>query len=216
MNRQHRILGMMFILLVTLTSLTALTASASRGPNNRTTVPVTTHPSQGPVTVIDGATARLQSNDDGILVMMTTKQLDKMHADTLWVVTINRPDLCLTAPCSSEDILKRTDIVDANVVYGGGRVIRGDTTSFMSYLPVGKVEGGWFDNDFVNPRGAEVHLVVNDHGPLIPALAREMTSTYRAGCTDASIPVAFPPTAYADGTPGPNQCRLVQLAIFQQ
>ena len=216
MNRKYKIFGMTFILLVTLSSITAMAASASRAPNQHTSAPVTTHPSQGPVTVIDGATARMHSNDDGIVVIMATKQLDKMHADTLWVITINRPDLCLTSPCTPEDILKRTDIVDANVVYGGGRVVRGNITSFMSYLPVGEVDGGWFDNDFVNPRGAEVHLVVNDHGPLIPELAREMTSTYRAGCTDASIPTAFPPTAYADGTPGPNQCRLVQVAIFQQ
>jgi hypothetical protein len=193
-----------------------MTLSASAATVKRTTAPVMTHPSQGPVTRVEGASALLWSTDSGIFALMDTRQLEIGHPHTLWVVTVNRPDLCEAAPCTPNDILKRTDIVEANVVYGGGRVVRGDRTPFMTFLPAGEVEDGWFDNDLTDPRGAEVHLIVHDHGPAIPGLTREMTRTLRAGCTDASIPAAYPPVAFADGTPGPNTCRLVQVAIFQQ
>ncbi len=43
----------------------------------------------------------------------------------------------------------------------------------------------------------------------------EMIRTYRTGCTDASLPAIFPPAAFADGTPGPNTCRLYQAAVFE-
>jgi hypothetical protein len=60
-----------------------------------------------------------------------------------------------------------------------------------------------------------VQFVVNDHGPLLPEFLPEMIQTYRAGCTDASLPAIFPATARGDGTPGPNTCRLFQVAVFQ-
>jgi hypothetical protein len=204
------------ILALLLAALPVLTVAASGQPAQHTTAVVTTHASQGPVTVVEGATAKLTSNDAGITVTFNTSGLELLHAHTMWIVIVNRPDLCLTTPCTGTDVLTRTDIVEGNVVYGGGRVVRSHASSFAAHIPVGEVVGGWFDTEFTNPRGAEVHLIINDHGPIIPGLTLEMTRTYRAGCTDASIPTIFPPSAYADGTPGPNQCRLMQVAIFQQ
>jgi hypothetical protein len=61
----------------------------------------------------------------------------------------------------------------------------------------------------------DVHLVLNDHGPVLTEFMPEMTHTYRAGCADASLPGIFPATARADGTPGPNTCRLWQVAVFE-
>jgi hypothetical protein len=212
MSSKSRFLGVLSILLV---ALPAMTVTATGMPAEHTTAVVATHPSQGPVTVVNGATARLTANDAGITVTVRTNGLDLKHAHTLWVIIINRPDLCLTSPCTPNDVLTRTDIVEANVVYGGGRVVRSDTSTFMAHLPVGEIEGGWYDHPLIDPRGAQVHLVINDHGPIIPGLTLEMTRTYRAGCTDASIPPLFPDTARADGTPGPNACRLVQTVLFE-
>lgn len=213
MLRKTKLIGLIGILLV---ALPAMTASAAGPPAQHTTATVTTHPSQGEVEEINGAAAKLRANDAGITATLRTHQLELGHPHTMWVVIINRPDLCETIPCTGADILERTDVVEANIVYGGGRVVHSHTEPFMAHVPVGEVEGGWFDTEFTNPRGAEVHLVLMDHGPLIPDLAREMTSTLRAGCTDESVPAAYPEVAFADGTPGPNTCRLVQVAIFQQ
>lgn len=57
---------------------------------------------------------------------------------------------------------------------------------------------------------------VNDHGPLLPDMAHSMIGFSRGGCMDESIPAMFPAVARADGIPGPNTCRLVQVAIFTQ
>ncbi|MFW6075726.1 MAG: hypothetical protein ACOC9Y_09030 [Chloroflexota bacterium] len=213
MTPKLKLIGMIGVLLV---ALPAMMASASGKAVERSTAPVTTHPSQGPVTEVEGATARLLATDSAITTVLNTRQLDTGHPHTVWVVIINRPDLCEATPCDSADILERTDTVEANIAYGDGRVVHGRAAPFQARVPVGEIEGGWFDHELSNPRGAEVHLVVMDHGPLIPELRHEMTSTLRAGCTDESVPAAYPPVAFADGTPGPNTCRLVQAAIFQQ
>jgi hypothetical protein len=212
MGRTTKLTGILVLLIA---ALPVMAVAASGRPAQHTTATVMTHPSQGPVTVVEGASARLTANDAGITVTVHTEGLDLMHAHTLWVIIINRPDLCLTSPCTPMDVLTRTDIVEANVVYGGGRVVRSHATSFGTHLPVGEIEGGWYDYPLGDPRQAQVHLVINDHGPIIDGLTLEMTRTYRAGCTDESIPVLFPDTARADGTPGPNQCRLMQTVLFE-
>lgn len=66
------------------------------------------------------------------------------------------------------------------------------------------------------PDDGQVHLVVNDYGPVIDGRVTDMLSTYRDGCADASIPTPMPETARAQGQPGPNECRLVQFAVFKQ
>jgi hypothetical protein len=60
-----------------------------------------------------------------------------------------------------------------------------------------------------------VHLILNDHGPVLAEYMPGMISTYRSGCTDASLPPIFPASAKADGTPGPNTCRLWQMVVFE-
>ena len=62
---------------------------------------------------------------------------------------------------------------------------------------------------------AEIQLVINDHGPKLTSHMPQMIQSYRAGCTEASIPGIFPASARADGTPGPNACQLYQMAVFQ-
>lgn len=87
---------------------------------------------------------------------------------------------------------------------------------FVAALEAGAVPGGWFGNGLTDPMGADVHLILMDHGPAIPGLLAEQVSTLRGGCTDESVPPPFPAVAHADGTPGPNTCRLVQVAVFEQ
>ena len=71
-------------------------------------------------------------------------------------------------------------------------------------------------NGLTNPEGAEIHLVVHDHGPLLAEKVATMIGSYRGGCLDDSIPEMVPAKAKADGEPGPNKCALVQDVIFIQ
>lgn len=176
---------------------------------------VSWHPQSGTGMVSD-ASARLVRNDDGATFTFNAKELRPGHVYTIWYIIVNDPDACATSPCTSADIILNSEGVDSDVTYGAGHVV-GDSgqASFSGHLSAGDLPDSWFDNGFTNPRGAEIHLTLNDHGPLIPDLASNMIHSYRGGCTDESLPSIFPGTAFADGIPGPNTCRLYQVAIFQ-
>lgn len=177
---------------------------------------VTTHRSQGEVRTIEGATARLSRTAEGIFVGLETAGLTPGHAYTLLLAVMNDPGACESAPCAPSDVVGRTAEVKADIVGDADGIIVGEdgTARFASFLPAGELPKAWFGNGLTNPEGAEVHLVVNDHGPYLPEHGAEMLTTYRGGCADEGIPGAFPDTAKADGAPGPNTCRMVQVAIF--
>jgi len=163
-----------------------------------------------------GATATLVRTSRGLSYSINTSQLDPGHAYTLWIVVINDPAACSVTPCSPQDILLNPE-TDAQITYGTGHVVghRGEA-GFGATLRAGPIPAGWLpDQGLDNPLGAQVHLVLNDHGPVLAEFLPEMIQTYRAGCTDESLPPIFPDSAKADGTPGPNTCRLFQVAVFQ-
>ena len=167
--------------------------------------------------VVPGAQATLVTNDAGATFAFMTKELAAGHAYTLWVVVVNAPENCASDPCSPADILFNTTAVKADVTFGAGHVVgQAGNGTFAGHLATGSIPNSWFGNGFTNPRGAEVHLVLNDHGPAIPDMVSNMIRTYRGGCTDASLPPPFPATAKADGIPGPNACQLYQFAVLQQ
>jgi hypothetical protein len=195
--------------------------AASVQAATHTTAAVVTHPSLGAPVPIPGASASLMRNDNGVRYLLQTADLVPGHAYTVWWVKIDAPENCAGTPCSGADVLGKVEGVSSNVAYAAGHVAGGSGKgSFAGAFSTGPVPGGWYDNEFMNPRGAEIHLVVMDHGPALPGLVSSQISTLRGGCTDESVntpPISgFPDVAREDGTPGPNTCRLVQLAILGQ
>ena len=170
-----------------------------------------------PARSIAGSNATLRTDEDGALMTLHTSELAPGHVTTAWWVIMTNPTACSATPCTAEDVIGRADDVGTQIVYADG-VVNSEhgTASFTAYLPTGKVADGWYDQDFPDPQNAEIHLVLNDHGPLIADMAASMLSSYRGGCSDDSLPPPFPDTAKADGQPGPNQCLLIQDAIFMQ
>ena len=168
-----------------------------------------------PARPVEGAEATLVTTPAGAAMALRSSGFTPGHAVTVWWVVITEPTLCEGVPCSGNDVLKRTEIVSPVVTFADGTVVDADgAVSFTGLLASGSVPGNWFGNRFDDPTTAEVHLVLNDHGPLIPEIAASMLTSYRGGCRDDSLPDAFPATAKADGVPGPNTCRLLQHAIF--
>jgi hypothetical protein len=203
---------LLFLLAVTLGG----TRQVFAGDGSLLRTSVSWHPQSG-AGLVDGAYATLRAGKSGVSFTLHTNQLKAGNIYTLWFVAINAPENCATSPCTASDILGNTELVRANVTYGAGHVAGGSgQAAFAGQISAGAMPEGWYDIDFSNPLGAEIHLVLNDHGPMIPDLVSNMLHTYRGGCTDASLPPPFPATAKADGTPGPNTCRLYQSAIFQQ
>ena len=193
--------------------------SAGAGPARIQREPVLWHMQSGnahgsPVSA--GAVAKIVRTSRGLSYSIQTNQLNPGHAYTLWVVVINDPAACSATPCSPQDILLDAD-TDAQISYGTGHVVgESGAAGFGGTLRRGPITAGWLpDQGLDNPLGAQVQFVVNDHGPKLPEFLPEMIQTYRAGCTDESLPPIFPEMAKADGTPGPNTCRLFQVAVFQ-
>lgn len=195
--------------------------AASANTAQHTSAIVTTHPSLGPVVPVAGASARLVSNNNGVSVTMHTGDLIPGHAYTAWWVKIDEPENCATSPCTGADVLRNVAGVKSNVAHAAGKVAGASgRATFATHFSTGPVPGGWFANEFTNPRGAEIHLIIMDHGPALPGLVWNQISTFRGGCSDQSVNTAplagFPDVAKEDGVPGPNTCRLVQVTILQQ
>ena len=177
---------------------------------------IMTHPSQGEKVQVEGAAARMAIHDDGMFVNFETSGLTPGNVHTLWFVVVNDPAACETVPCTAKDVLKRTQAVTADVGYAGGVIVGEDgAASFNWHQAEGDLSGGWFGNGMIEASAAEIHLVVNDHGPVIEGRVDQMLATYRDGCTEESIPAPMPAAARAQGEAGPNQCRLMQFTIFQ-
>jgi hypothetical protein len=170
-----------------------------------------------PARHIDGTRAHLETDAQGARMSLHTRELEPGHVTTAWWVIMTKPEACSATPCTPADVIGRAAEVGTQIVYADGAVTAPDgTASFAAFLPAGAVTDGWYDQDFTHPAQAEIHLVLNDHGPLIPRIARSMLGSYRGGCRDESLPPPFPERAKSDGIAGPNDCRLIQDAIFIQ
>ena len=212
MNRRLVVIGAILVAMV------ALGAAAAFGSADGSTAGVNWHPQQasldntGPV---DNASATLTRNANGISYRLHTNSLTANSAYTLWVVVVNNPAACDSSPCTAPEIIQN-DETDSQVLFGTGLVVGGSgKATFAGALKEGDLPGWLPDRSFDNAETAEIHLVLNDHGPKIPALLPDMIKTYRGGCSDESpFPGIFPATALADGEVGPNTCLLSQSAIF--
>jgi hypothetical protein len=203
------------MLLAVALSVVVAAPGATAAPAQRTISPVMWHPQTGSG-IVEGATASLVRNDNGVTATLRTTGLKPHHAYTVWFVAIGNPAACASDPCSGPDILLNPD-THGQVTYGAGSVAGASGRGgFAVHMPVGPIDGWLADRTLSDPYGAEIHLVVNDHGPKLADHMPGMIHTYRGGCSDDSpFPPIFPSTALADGEPGPNECRLYQSAVFK-
>ena len=196
----------------------------------RSTSLVYTFPGGPDQVLIDGASASIVRTMNGVNLKMQTNSLMPGHAYTLWVVIFNDPDACATAPCSPNDLFNPDAKPD--MVYGAGVVASGSGTATLAGRTiVGDVSRsvqaptGLLSNGLLDPYGAEIHLVVHDHGPVIPEFMPDMIQSLAGGCTDPGIPeqgAASPWNDYAlspmyggeFGRLGPNACLSIQFSIL--
>ncbi len=140
-----------------------------------------------PVTSIeDGSTegiSTLRRTSRGVRSVIRTSDLERGHAHTVWAVVFNHPEAC-DGPCDGPD-LSNPDVGGASVRLTG-RVVPAPRATFAGELRTGDA--------LTNPRGAEIHLIVRTHGPVIRGLRHEQITTLNGGCP-------------------PNTCANVQVAI---
>jgi hypothetical protein len=203
---------------------------AAAGP---ATSEVYTFPGGPDQMLIEGASAHIVRTKNGVNYRVDTNSLLPGHAYTLWVVIFNEPGQCLTAPdtCTPADLFHPGAKPD--MLYGAGTVVGGTGRATLAgRTRVGDVSGsvqapvGLDSFGLIDPFGAEFHLVVHHHGPVIPEFMPDMIDSLAGGCTDAGIPaqgedspwnfLAWSP-AYAQefGRLGPNACLSVQFSILR-
>lgn len=143
---------------------------------------------QAITSIDDGSTegvSTLRRTDRGVRSVIRTTGLVRGDAHTVWAVVFNHPEAC-DGPCDGPDL--------ANPEVGGasvrvtGRVVPAPRATFAGELQAGEA--------LTNPRGAEIHLIVRTHGPVIRGLRHEQITTLNGGCP-------------------PNACANVQVAIHQ-
>ena len=199
-------------------------AAAARAASS--TSPIVTFPAIEPH---DGQST-LTRTPNGVNFRFATNGLNSGHAYTLWVVIWNAPQNCEDG-CDGFDLFTETALPD--MLYGAGNVVGGSgQATFSGRIQVGDASGsvqaplGLAANGLMYPYDAEIHFIVKDHGPKLPAYMPDMIQTLAGGCTDTGIPVAGAPSpwnAFA-GSPyyneeygllGPNTCLDILASVHQ-
>lgn len=154
------------------------------------------------------AGASLSRNNEGVFGTISTSSLSPGHVVTLWWAIFNNPAECAGAVCAPPDL--NNPLVNGSLQLGGGQVVGlNGRADFGGYLEAGDNTGFYrlpmFPNmpdpapGVVDPKGAEIHLVIRDHGPASsdPAILQQQLTSFPGGCA------LFP-------------CANVQAAIFQR
>jgi len=158
----------------------------------------------------------LVRTDNGVSVALKTMGLAPGHVVTLWWVVFNDPDGCQAgipgfSSCGRPDAMAGRGGVSPN--HAAGRIVDEDgTAEFGAHLRKGDDSRALAGDGLVAPRGAEVILILKDHGPKIPHLVSDQLRTFAGGCADQSD---APPDAPAEliGTRGPNDCAEIQISV---
>lgn len=122
---------------------------------------------------VAGASSTLATSAKGARMKLHTSDLPAGHSVTVWWVIFNEPQNC-KAPepglqCGPGDLppFGGDDSAVTSVAYAAGHQIGGSgNATFSGHLATGDTDGALWGPGLVNPTGAEIHLLVRDHGKL--------------------------------------------------
>jgi hypothetical protein len=149
--------------------------------------PVQVFPTLDASTPVAGS-ARVIRTSRGMTATLRSSGLSPGTAVSLWWVVFNHPEKCATSPCTAAD-LKNPEVMP-DMLGNPGQVIGQDGNASLT----GQIAMGNTDHSYISPvmgmppvglmdpMGAEVHLVLRSHGPAIPGMVDEQTSTFNGGC----------------------------------
>ncbi|MEP5759781.1 MAG: hypothetical protein ABJ327_10865 [Litoreibacter sp.] len=164
---------------------------------------------------VEGTSVVLEKGRFGVGMAIKSSNLTPGDDVTVWWVVIQNPQVCKANPCTPPETMSEGSTSDSVVSLAASGVVAEDgTISLASYLPVGEVDGNFFETTFHSPETAEYHLPIHIHGPLDPSIAEDMLTSFRAGCSDESLPEYYPQSALSDGAKGNFDCKTVQVAAF--
>lgn len=157
---------------------------------------------------VKGSSATLWRGDNHVSMRLHTRQLDPEHAYTTWWVVFNNPEACVDDPCGMQDFLN--PLTDARLKWADGEVVGSNgIATFASTLKTTD-SGAEFSQGqaLTNPAGAEIHIVVRDHGE--SEKDSDQTTTLNGGCSASSSV----PGGSGSSLSGQNECEDEQFALF--
>lgn len=197
-------------LLVALAAIVLLAIPAQAAPVDRSTNVLFDSETGA---VIEGSRSTLVRTDHGLAMTIRTRDLQPGHTHTVWWVVFNNPQDCEDGAgevaCGEGDLVSPD--VDLTLAPAAGNVAGGaGHSAFGGFLRVDDTrnlvgEGTpLMTGPLTNPRAAEVHLVVRDHGPVNPEWMPDQIQTFGGGC-DQEHPT-YPPFLQGEGVPGDFVC----------
>lgn len=123
---------------------------------------------------VAGSSSTLVRNSNGVYMTLLTSGLTPGDAVTIWWVIFNNPTACshgmFGLRCGHGDF--SNPAVHASAMYAAGHVIGSDGVGdYGAGLSVGELTMVvLFGPGLTSPMGADIHLVVHDHGPVNPSL----------------------------------------------
>ena len=156
-----------------------------------------------PVTTFDGkvvGSSTLTRTDKAISMDLHTSGLAAGDAVTIWWMVFNHPEACISGSSTPDPNDPRCGMADMgnpaadlSVLYAAGHVIdENGVADFGGKLAVDDADGAIVGNGLHDPAGADVTLVVHDHGPADPANLSQQIHTFgtcNPGCTDLQMSV---------------------------
>ncbi|MCH8908426.1 MAG: hypothetical protein IH840_15170 [Candidatus Heimdallarchaeota archaeon] len=151
---------------------------------------------------VSGASATLVRTDNGVSYTLHTSGLTSGDAVTNWWVIFNNPNACtnpiaeIGSLCGFPDLFNPD--VAASILFATGHVVgNGDNANFGAYLMPGDNDGDLIGGPgLLDPRGAEIHIIVRTHGEMIPSLVSGQISSVDVAC-DVNICEDLQATAFA-------------------
>jgi hypothetical protein len=137
-------------------------------------------------------------NNDGVYWNISTSSLTPGEVVTLWVAFFNNPQYCnqFVPGCDPSDL--NNLLVQGSLQWAGGAIVGANgRADFSGYLGLNDNTGYFilpgFNNQpnpapgLINPRGADVHLVIRRHGQASsdPATLQAQLNSFTGGCSVA-------------------------------
>ena len=145
---------------------------------------------------VAGSSSTLVRNSNGVYMTLLTSGLTAGDAVTIWWVIFNNPSACshgmFGLRCGHGDF--SNPAVKASVMYAAGHVIGSDGVGdYGAGLSVGEQTiVVLFGPGLTNSFGADVHLVVHDHGPADPSLMPGEIHSFKI-CNTSCVDLQFAP-----------------------
>lgn len=162
---------------------------------------------------VEGSYSQLIRGNGLVTMELTTGGLEPEAPYTTWWVIFNTPAGC-SAACDLDDLFNPDGTLNLNpnanisMLFADGAMTDADgNVNFNAVLPVGRALGELLAGPgLVDPRKAEIHIVVRAHGPLDPIRAYEQLSTFEPHpilggtcvlCEDVQVTIHLPITVRA-------------------